>query len=260
MDRAGADAPEVFAVSYDPVDVLAEFAADHGITYALLSDVGSVVIEALGLLNRHAEQQQAHFGSTYDDRKKRMPHPGTFVLDADGIIVDRRFEQSHRRRPSGSVLMADALAGVDGGAAVSASASGSGLQVRAWLHTGAYRPQQQLEVRVALAVDAGAHVYVEPVPKGFTPLTLRLQGPKSLAAGDPPLPAGVSFRVEGLDQEFLVVDGKIRTAVPFRIDEGEGHVALELEVAYQACTAMECFPPEALRLELALEGRPVLRP
>ena len=39
----------LFAISYDTVDVLAGFAAQHGIAYPLLADAGSKAIRALGL-------------------------------------------------------------------------------------------------------------------------------------------------------------------------------------------------------------------
>ncbi len=41
----------VATISYDPPQVLAAFAKQHGIKYTMLSDVGSKVIERFGLLN-----------------------------------------------------------------------------------------------------------------------------------------------------------------------------------------------------------------
>ena len=49
---------KIFAVSYDPVGVLARFAEQHDISYTLLSDEGSRVITDLGLLNQHVAEQQ----------------------------------------------------------------------------------------------------------------------------------------------------------------------------------------------------------
>ena len=39
------------AVSYDPVPILADFAARRSITFPLLSDAGSAVIKQYGILN-----------------------------------------------------------------------------------------------------------------------------------------------------------------------------------------------------------------
>src|SRR5687767_8478227 len=89
----------VAGVSYDPVPVLAKFAERHGITFPLLSDEGSLVIERLGLLNAHNEQQAAHYGLAVTDRHDGLPYPGTFLLDEQGRVVEKRFEQSYLVRP-----------------------------------------------------------------------------------------------------------------------------------------------------------------
>ncbi len=84
----------VFAISYDPVPVLADFAALHHITYPLLGDEGSHVIRALGLENQHIAEQHAYYGLGVRPNHLGTPYPGTFVLDEQGIVVQRDFEQS----------------------------------------------------------------------------------------------------------------------------------------------------------------------
>ena len=42
---------KLYGVSYDEASALAEFARHHGITYPLLSDLGSKVIDRFGLRN-----------------------------------------------------------------------------------------------------------------------------------------------------------------------------------------------------------------
>ena len=44
------------AISYDPVPILADFAARRGITFPLLSDAGSETIKRYGILNTVAEE------------------------------------------------------------------------------------------------------------------------------------------------------------------------------------------------------------
>ena len=95
------------ALSYDPVPTLAAFADQHGIAFPLLSDVGSVVIDRLGLRNRHVAEQQAHFGKPVEAKHDGLPYPGTFVIDARGVVVAKRFEDSHRLRVSADSLLDD---------------------------------------------------------------------------------------------------------------------------------------------------------
>jgi len=73
------------ALSYDSTDVLADFARGHGIAFPLLADPGSKTIDAYGL--RDAA------GNGY-------PHPGTFLVDRDGVIRAKLFEEGFKTRPS----------------------------------------------------------------------------------------------------------------------------------------------------------------
>lgn len=258
MNRVDHDGLVVFAISYDPVEVLADFAAEHGIAYRLLSDSGSQVIQQLGLVNRHIEQQQAHYDMPVAERHRLTPYPATFELDADGRVVRRRIEPSYRWRPSGTVLLADRLRAQD--APVVAQASSPEITATAWLHTDSYRPQQLLEAHVALTVRDGLHVYVEPVPAGFTPLTLSLSGAQHLVAERSVLPQGRPWKVEGFDESFSVVEAEVSAAIRFRISADDGDVELTLDVAYQACSDRECFPPTTLSLRLPLRAGKLLRP
>ena len=128
LERAGI---VLFGLSYDAVPVLARFAEQCGITFPLLSDEGSHAIRALGLLNQHVAEQHAFYGVAVRDEHHGVPYPGRFLLDTDGVIVAKQFEQSYRVRPSAALLREFAL-----GASPPAPPSGleqlePGVQVRA---------------------------------------------------------------------------------------------------------------------------------
>ena len=80
FDAAGI---ELFAISYDSVDVLSTFAKAYGIEYPLLSDIDSQVIRAYGILN-----EQVRPG---DSLLYGIPYPGTYVVDEDGIVLEKFF-------------------------------------------------------------------------------------------------------------------------------------------------------------------------
>ena len=52
----------LFAISYDSVEILRNFAATHGITYPLLSDEGSHAMRGLGLINDRVQEDHAVYG------------------------------------------------------------------------------------------------------------------------------------------------------------------------------------------------------
>jgi hypothetical protein len=245
-------------VSYDPVDVLAGFATKHGITYRLLSDVGSVAIRRLGLLNEHLAEQQAFYGVPVRDFHHGIPYPGVFMLDEQGIVVDKRFEQSYRHRPT-AAAWAEEMAGTPPEAAVSAAAEGTGLRAVASLDAAAYRPYQLLRLRLDLEAAEGLHVYGEPVPDGYTPLTIEIAPFDGLAVRPATLPPPHPFRIEGLDEKFVVHEGRFTARVPFSVEGSPGDVTLVVTIGYQACGQTACFPPASLRLELPLAGRDLIR-
>ena len=94
-----------FAISYDAVDVLATFAAKQHITYTLLSDEGSTIIRALGLCNEHVFEHHAAYGVPRRDQHWGVPYPGVFLLDEQGYVRQKRFQQSYRERETGVALL-----------------------------------------------------------------------------------------------------------------------------------------------------------
>ena len=77
-------------LSYDQPEVLAGFAAKRGIAYAMLSDPTSAVIDRYGLRDpQYAEGSKAH----------GVPQPIIFIVDRDGVIRAKLFEETFQKRP-----------------------------------------------------------------------------------------------------------------------------------------------------------------
>jgi DsbC/DsbD-like thiol-disulfide interchange protein len=176
------------------------------------------------------------------------------------MVIERKFDRSHRVRPSGSVLVAD-LTGEELPAAVSGVAAGPGVAARVWLDEATFFPAQRLYAHIRVQIEEGLHVYVPPLEEGYVPLQVRMDAQAGLVAEAFKLPDGTPFRVEGLDEEFSVVEGTVDVKVPFYIsDEATGDVTLTVRIGYQACTESVCLAPEELRIDLPLEYQPIPRP
>src|SRR5262249_20229599 len=78
------------AVSYDPAEALAKFAEQKHITYPLLSDADSKIIEAYGLR---------------DPKGQGYAIPGTVILDKDGVVRQKLFEIGYVKRHSTDALI-----------------------------------------------------------------------------------------------------------------------------------------------------------
>lgn len=86
---------QVVAVSYDSEEILKRFAAKREITFPLLADPGSKVIEAFGIRNREAA------GGRIDG----VPYPGTFILDREGIIRAKLFHDGYKERHTSTEII-----------------------------------------------------------------------------------------------------------------------------------------------------------
>lgn len=75
-------------MSYDDERVLARFAKKRDIGFPLLSDAGSKTIDAYGVRNREVP----------DPRIDGVPHPGTFIVDREGVIRAKLFHEGYKER------------------------------------------------------------------------------------------------------------------------------------------------------------------
>jgi DsbC/DsbD-like thiol-disulfide interchange protein len=178
-----------------------------------------------------------------------VPYPGVFVLDEQGVVVEKRFQQGYRVRPSGAAL-ADDLA---------PAPSETSRFLSVWTSDALYRPYQQLNLHIELNLPDGRHVYGRPIPEGYTPLEIEVEPLPGLVVGEPRLPTPRAFQIEGLDERFVVHDRRVRAVVPFHAEEVEGPLRLAVRVRYQACTNTLCHPPTEERLEVTLEPTDLIR-
>ena len=91
----------LFALSYDEPDALAAFAEEHGVTFPLLSDPDSEIIERFGILNTLIESD--------DHPWYGIPFPGSYAVDAGGTIVAKFFEANLALRANADQLLRAAL-------------------------------------------------------------------------------------------------------------------------------------------------------
>ena len=85
---------QVIGISYDSTDILKKFVSKEKITFPLLSDPDSKVINDFHIKNEKASA-----------RRQGIPHPGTFIVDQKGTIRAKLFLESYRdRHPALEIL------------------------------------------------------------------------------------------------------------------------------------------------------------
>ena len=245
------------------MSTLHRFAEAHGITYPLLADEGSVAITELGLLNVTLEEERKAYNRPVEDRHRGIPYPGSFLLDEDGVVVGKRFEDSHRIRPTANMLMSQFFGAGENAPEGLVQTASPGVQVAAWLDSGVLAANQLQNVHVRFQLDDGVHLYTEPVPSGFRAVDVQLSGDDRIHVEATPPLIGHEFSIAGLDEQFFVVEDTVDMSIPFflltnRDTAGDGSraVPLQVVVSYQACTAEDCYLPERVELVLDLREEP----
>lgn len=86
----------VAGVSYDPVSSLKEFSNEQKISYTLLSDQGSKLIDAFAIRDpQYADPEKRAYG---------VPYASIFVLDSDGVVRAKSVSSDHKVRPTNEEL------------------------------------------------------------------------------------------------------------------------------------------------------------
>ena len=254
VDAFAAAGVRVIAVSPEPGDVIARFTERYGVTFPVLSDAGSAVINQYGIRNTDVPEDHRLYG---------MPFPGAYLTDAEGRIAQKHFNTNYRVRESAEMVIRgdlgewydlDGYPAAEGGAAVSASLGSREL-----------KPFQRVDLLVRIDLPAGQHAYGEPVPDGLVATSVTVTGPEELRVDAPIMPATHPLFVEGVGAELQVFEGDIHIRVPIsyrnaEAPDGGDSVPIGIEVRYQACDELVCFLPveERLTLDAPLGGN--LRP
>lgn len=237
------------------MDVLASFAAKHGITYTLLSDEGSKVIRDLGLFNEHVYEHHAVYGVPIQDRHWGVPYPGAFLLDEKGRVTQKRFQQSYREREPGAAILEHGFSVESTLQRAEVRAHPEGVAIRAYLDSDTYRFFQRLWLTVELTIGPGLHVYGHPIPEGYIPLSIDVASVEGVIVGKPEFPTTHPYRVEGLDEELHVYEGKVRVSLPLTFTQEGDEQTIHVTVRYQACSATDCLLPSTVKLPLPLKAQ-----
>jgi hypothetical protein len=243
------------AISYDSVETLRAFTDKHGITFPLLSDAGSKTIDAWGLRNHEAT-----------GRAVGVPHPGTFVIDPAGRIVNRSFEAAYQERETAASILTAPDAG-------SANRTGTVQVVGKYLRAAVSAsdtvaaPGQRLRLIVDVTPGPNIHVYA-PGQQGYLPIELKLAATadfKAAAARFPPSREYVfvplNERVQVFDRPFRIVQDVTLALTPAFRQRAATKATLTISgtLDYQACDDKVCFKPESLALTWSLGLRPIER-
>jgi hypothetical protein len=252
---------------------------DHGAqgcdAFPLLSDAGSATIKRYGILNPVAEWA---LGPDKDDPEVKaalqkyvsgvnanpamvgMAFPGTFLLDRQGRVTSRFFEDFYVERSTTSSIMmrlGDRLAPVAG-----TQLSTAHMEVTTYPSEAAIAPGNRLSIAFDVQPCDGMHVYA-PGAKGYRVISVTifvrthpLKYPTSEIYNFEPL----NERVPVYQKPFTLVQeitlkGTREAQAAFR---GRTSLTLKGTLEYQACDDKICYNPAFVPLSWTIGLRPIV--
>ena len=266
----------VAAISYDSEEALSDFAQRRGISFPLLSDDDSAVITEFGILNTVAaeavgpnkddpavvadtRQYVSVFGASQNI--VGTPFPGTFMLDAQGRVTSRFFEEFYRERNTTANMMLKLGNGLSPIAAIEGST--------AHMNITAYPSNSNLTVgtKFSLAVDIepneGIHLYAPGADAmGYRVIGLTIDPVPHIRFEPVEFPASEIYHFEPLDERVPVYQQPF-TLLQEAVVSGEPEaeealkeldaVTLSGTLNYQACDDKLCFDPVSVPLSFTLD-------
>ena len=264
-------------ISYDPPEVLAAFVRQHGITFPMLSDVGSETIKRYGILNTVAMEllrpDAGNDPALADDikmyvggssaRAAGIAFPGTFILDRKGAVTSRFFEDFYVNRNTVSSVMAR----LGTGQPVAASKiAGGQLDLTTYPSDSAIAPGNRITLSLDIVPRRGTHVYA-PGATNYRVVALNIEPQpfvRVLPAAYPPSEIyffkPLNERVPVYQKPFtllqeVVIEGTPQAQAALR---GKDSLTLRGTLQYQACDDKVCFNPAELPLSWTLTLRPLV--
>jgi len=235
----------VAGVSYDPVAALADFSKRRGITFPLLSDPGSATIKRYGILNTTVpETNQQSYG---------IPFPGTFMLNTQGVVTSRFFEQAYQERSTVGSIMARLGNNVDVQATTLSSPQ---LELTSFATDSTVAPGTQFSLVLDVRPARGVHVYA-PGVTGYKPIAFSVQHQPGFLTRGAQYPPSEDYHFKPLNEHVQVSQRPFRIVQDVLIEPSPQAQAALKDVSsltikgvlnYQACDDKLCFTPQSVPL------------
>lgn len=244
------------SITYDSRETLQRFADTYRIEYPMLSDVGSKVIRAFGILNTNIpEEHKMLYG---------IPWPGDYLLAPDGTVRDKLFMPSYEHRATASEAVLRNF-GAAGGNSVTLTTD----FLSATLSLSADRcfAGQELGVELRVRLKSGWHIYGKPLPAHYQATELIFTSPL-IGTQTLEMPAARLMELKALGETLPVYENEftalgklhIRWSPPmpakFLLALGEriepGAYQIEGTLRLQGCSDQICEAPQTLTFKLPL--------
>lgn len=244
----------VAAITYDPPAVMADFSRRRGITFPLLSDSGSRTIKEYGILNTTVAATSTNFG---------IPFPGTFVVNRQGVITARFFEEAYQERTTVASMMV--TLGTANRPAAAQRVTTDHLEVTSYATDSVVAPGSLFSLVFEVIPKSRIHIYA-PGAKDYRIITFTLDPHPLLVIRPLEYPDSEIYFFEPLNERVPVFQKPFRLTQPLALTTAAEHrpavsklETLEIRgtLNYQACDDRICFTPRSIPVSFSVKVRPL---
>jgi hypothetical protein len=228
----------VAVITYDSTAILADFSRRRGITFPLLADKGSATIKSYGLLNTTVDSGSANYG---------IPFPGTFLLNRQGVVTARFFEEAYQERNTvASILL---KLGEPGHEVDAQRIATEHVEITTFVSDPVVAPGTLFSIVVDVTPRPGMHVYA-PGTHSYKVIALRLDAqplllvrPLQYSGSEIYVFKPLNERVEVFQRPFRLVQDVALSASPDARKALSSSKTLSITgtLEYQACDDTVCF-------------------
>ena len=255
-DRFRREGLGVVVITYDSVGILADFAKRQNITIPAISDPKSEIIRAFGVFNTHVPADHMAYG---------VPFPGTFIVDADGIVRSKYFEDSYRDRISAPTLLLREFGSPAGTREYTARTSH--LEMKYYSTRDTVRPNLRFTLVADFQLPPKMHVYA-PEVQGYIPIRFELDPSPYFKAHPTEYPKAEMLFLPAIKEMVPVFQGRyqVRQDVTMAANDaletvlnGAREIKIRGQLRYQACDDKICYLPQNIPLEWTVAVAPLDR-
>ncbi|OFW01199.1 MAG: hypothetical protein A3I61_08145 [Acidobacteria bacterium RIFCSPLOWO2_02_FULL_68_18] len=264
-------------VSYDSQQILADFTKRHSIAFPLLSDAGSATIRRYGILNTVVEEalgpngkdpavraDLARYATVNEpsERQRGIPFPGTFIVDRQGRVTSRFFEDYYWERNTVSNLLLRLGAGTPPVQATQVATDH--LELRTYPSDASVSLGTRFTIALDITPKRGMHVYA-PGASNYRVISLTVNPQSHVRTSPLRYPASEVYHFVPLNERVpvfqkpftLLVDVAAEaTAEARKALAGRTELVISGTLEYQACDDKICYNPVSLPLtwKVAMHG------
>ena len=243
----------------------------------MLSDVGSATIKRYGILNTVSEEALGPNGddpavladfplyvsvTSPSERFVGIAYPGTFMLDPEGVVTARFFEDFYQERSTASNILIKLDAG--GSSVQGTEISTSHIQIKTYPSDSMIARGERFSLVVEITPQPNMHVYA-PGADRYRVITLQIKPQRFVRLLPIQHPTSEIYYFEPLDEPvpvyqkpFTLLQEVVTETLREEREafEGMGTLTFTGSLEYQACDDKLCYNPVSVPLSWTVGIKP----